>query len=174
MPLRKRNLINDPSIFFLTTTTGNRGQFPNFPESLRIIEKTMFDTTRDKGISIFGYVIMPSHIHLRAGSGDGGPGISRFMHSFKGRVRINLKHKGSLWQERFDDLVIKSEKQFRIKLDYIHNNPVKDGLVENAADWSYSSFSDWQNHARGKGILFEIDGFFGELPGEVTRQHSEL
>jgi putative transposase len=114
---------------------------------------------------------MPSHVHLLAGSTAGGPGVSRFMHSFKGRVRINLNHKESLWQERFDDLVIKSEKQFRIKLNYIHNNPVKDGLVENVGDWPYSSFTDWQNGISEKGIFFEFQSFFEELPGEVTRQH---
>ncbi|UCE65111.1 MAG: transposase [Candidatus Zixiibacteriota bacterium] len=160
LPLRKRNLIKDPTIFFLTTTTSNRRNFPHYPECLRIIERTLFDTVQDKSVSLFGYVIMPSHIHLLAGCKDGGPGMSRFIHSLKGRVRINLNHKGPLWEERFDDLVIKSEKQFRIKLDYIHYNPVKDNLVENPDDWPYSSFLDWKNQDDTKGILFDFDKFY--------------
>jgi hypothetical protein len=47
------------------------------------------------------------------------------------------------WKQRFDDLVIWLEKQFRIKVDYIHNNPVKAGLVERAVDYPYSSARDW-------------------------------
>ena len=76
-------------------------------------------------------------MHIIAGSHDGGPGISRFMHSLKGRVRIELLDKGKLWQDRFDDLVFTTEKHFNIKLGYIHNNPVKSGLAEDPGDWKF-------------------------------------
>ena len=74
---------------------------------------------------LFGHVIMPSHIHILVGSPAGGPGISIFMHSLKGRVREVLQGKGKFWQDRFDDLQITSEKQFKIKLEYIHYNPLR-------------------------------------------------
>jgi len=47
------------------------------------------------------------------------------------------------WKPRFDDLIIWSEKQFRIKVNYIHNNPVKAGLVERPIDYAFSSATDW-------------------------------
>ena len=87
-------------------------------------------------------------------------GISTFIHSLKGRVRINLKHRGVFWQERFDDLVIKSDKQFRIKLKYIHYNPVKDNLVKDPSDWPYSSFLDWKNLDGKRRIKFNFEDFF--------------
>jgi len=39
-------------------------------------------------------------------------------------------------------------------INYIHNNPVKKGLVANPEDWKYSSYNAWQND--GKGVL-DID-----------------
>lgn len=60
----------------------------------------------------------------------------------------------------FDDLVISSEKQFRIKLEYIHNNPVKAGLVTTAVDYPYSSAGN--RVGEGKGLV-EIDKDFGWL-----------
>jgi hypothetical protein len=39
----------------------------------------------------------------------------------------------------FDDLVMSSKKQFRIKLEYIHNNPAKAGLITAAVGYPYSS-----------------------------------
>ena len=66
----------------------------------------------------------------------------------------------SLWQRGFDDLVISSDKQFRIKLEYIHNNPVKAGLVTAAVDYPYSSASDWLGEGHG---LVEIDRNFSWL-----------
>lgn len=44
---------------------------------------------------------------------------------------------------RFDDLVIVSQKQFGIKLNYIHENPVRKELVTNAVEWKWSSAKFW-------------------------------
>jgi hypothetical protein len=44
-----------------------------------------------------------------------------------------------LWKDRFDDLVIDSEQTLRVKIEYIHNNPVRAGLASNPEDWKYSS-----------------------------------
>jgi len=41
--------------------------------------------------------------------------------------------------QRFDDEVIRNREMFLTKLRYIHNNPVKAGLVENPEDYKYSS-----------------------------------
>jgi putative transposase len=45
----------------------------------------------------------------------------------------------------FDDLVIVTEKQFYTKLNYIHENPVRKGLVKEAVDWKWSSARFWMN-----------------------------
>jgi hypothetical protein len=44
-----------------------------------------------------------------------------------------------LWMNRFDDLVIENDKTLQIKIEYIHNNPVKAGLVDQPEQWEYSS-----------------------------------
>jgi len=54
-------------------------------------------------------------------------------------------------------LVVTSQEQFRIKLDYIHNNPVKAGLVSDACRWPYSSVSDWLSDRAG---LLRVDKEF--------------
>jgi putative transposase len=100
---------------------------------------------------------MPTHIHIIAGSKNGGPGISKFIHSFKGRVRESLIGKGKLWQDRFDDLLLKTMKQFKVKLDYIHFNPVKSGLVDKPEDWPFSSYTDWCERNSSRGIIFDFD-----------------
>ena len=41
--------------------------------------------------------------------------------------------------DRFDNVLVYSPKAFRTKLEYIHNNPVKAGLVGKPEDWKYSS-----------------------------------
>ena len=157
MSLRNRSLFCSPAVFFITTSTFDRKPFPEYPTCLTKIKDILFETVRDKDIILMGYVIMPTHLHLIAGSNNGGPGISKFMHSLKGRIRINLIKNGKLWQDRFDDLLLTTQEQFNIKLNYIHSNPVKALLVEKPDDWLYSSYRDWQTRVTTRGIVFDFD-----------------
>ena len=45
-----------------------------------------------------------------------------------------------VWQRRFYDFVVWSEHKRVEKLRYMHNNPVKRGLVLEPEQWSWSSF----------------------------------
>jgi putative transposase len=160
MPLRKRKQIDGPAVFYVTTSTYNRGIFPGLPGNYDVLERYLFDTASDKKINIFAYVIMPTHLHLLLGSTQGGPGLSGFMHSFKGRSRKAIIDQGPFWQSRFDDLVIYTQKVFEIKLNYIHFNPVMAVLVENPEDWPYSSYLDWKNHRSSKGENNTFEGWY--------------
>ena len=53
--------------------------------------------------------------------------------------RVSKRERG-LWLRRFWEHGIADEDDFRRHFDYIHFNPVKHGLVANAAAWPYSSF----------------------------------
>ena len=52
----------------------------------------------------------------------------------------NKRGEYDVWQKRFWEHTIRDETDYLCHLDYIHYNPVKHGLVQNAADWQYSSF----------------------------------
>ncbi|MDV3353670.1 hypothetical protein QGP82_33660 [Leptothoe sp. LEGE 181152] len=60
---------------------------------------------------------------------------------------IKLSHKTGqryqMWQEGFHPKMICSDEMLRQKLDYIHNNPVKRGYVDNPAHWRYSSYRNY-------------------------------
>jgi putative transposase len=157
MPLRHRNQFTDHRLYFVTTSTYRHIPFPRQPNSLILIENVVFKTCCDKEIKLFAYVIMPNHMHFIMSSELGSPGISIYIHSLKGRIREDLQGKGKLWQDRFDDLGLYSMKQFLIKLNYIHYNPVRAGLVENPENWRYSCFRDWLNLDGSRGIHFLFD-----------------
>ena len=55
-----------------------------------------------------------------------------------------------IWQERLYAHILLSEKRFHQKLDYIHMNPVKAGLVRRPEDYNWSSAIDF---AGGKGFI---------------------
>ena len=45
------------------------------------------------------------------------------------------------WQRRFYDFNVWSHKKRREKLEYMHSNPVKRGLVRRPQDWPWSSYA---------------------------------
>ena len=57
-------------------------------------------------------------------------------------------HKNPVWQKRFYDEVIRDERDFNNKLNYIHNNPVKTKLVETAKDYKFSSYYQYYGKKR--------------------------
>lgn len=100
---------------------------------------------------------MSNHFHLLLKIKDGGPGLGKFMQQVKSiSARLLFpEHKG-IWQERFDDVAIYTLEQFRIKLNYIHMNPVKAGLVGEAERYEYSSARDWKERIVESIIRTEI------------------
>jgi len=47
------------------------------------------------------------------------------------------------WQQDNHPIELTSNKMMNQKLDYIHNNPVKQGFVKQAVDYPWSSMSDY-------------------------------
>ena len=60
----------------------------------------------------------------------------------------------SFWQARFYDFNVYTEKKLTEKLQYMHENPVKRGLVTHPKDWPWSS---WTFYTKRKGFLIRMD-----------------
>ena len=156
MVVRRRLKIESPGLAFITTTV--KDWIPLFlnVEAAKIVLKQFEETVDFHEASIVGYVLMPSHLHAIIGLRNI-LDLTNVMHDFKSLSSRKLEHlklmefgdkfqcKGSfqLWRPRFDDFVIRTPEQFRIKLNYIHENPVRAGLVTIASEWKYSSAGDW-------------------------------
>ena len=67
------------------------------------------------------------------------------------KSKVQSEHQ--LWQERFHPKLVISEKEFHQKLDYIHRNPISNGLVEEPNKWKYSSYNNYY----GGDTIIEID-----------------
>jgi REP element-mobilizing transposase RayT len=59
----------------------------------------------------------------------------------------NLKYR--LWQAGFYDFNVHSEEKLLEKLNYVHNNPVKAGLVSSPCDYKWSSYKKYFKEKNG-------------------------
>ncbi len=62
----------------------------------------------------------------------------------------NGNNKYAVWKEQARGIPILSRTAFDVKLDYIHNNPLKSGLVEDILDYEWSSFRPIHEGIAGK------------------------
>jgi putative transposase len=49
-----------------------------------------------------------------------------------------------IWQTRFYDHVVRDEEDWRTRLNYMHDNPVRAGLVGSPTDHTWSSAMFWE------------------------------
>ncbi len=144
MGKRNRTQIKGPIAAFVTTTLKEWTPLFAEPYMMDRVEKQLFQLFPLKADALMGYVLMPSHVHLLVGCKDGGAQLSEFMRTFKSlTARLLFPEMGSVWMDGFDDFVIRTEKQFWVKLNYIHENPVRSGLVKSSVDWKWSSARFW-------------------------------
>ncbi|MEA3488918.1 MAG: transposase [Candidatus Omnitrophota bacterium] len=98
-----------------------------------------------------GFVIMPNHLHWAfAIRGDGK--LDNIMREFKGYTARKIKKlsdiKQKIWQKGYYDHSLRDMKDFKIKLEYMHNNPVRKGIVDKAENYLYSTANE-----RYKGLI---------------------
>ena len=96
---------------------------------------------------VYGYVVMPEHVHLllsepNVKSGTLADAIHFLKLSFAKRLRTLRRavEPVPFWQKRYYDRNVRNAHEFTVKLRYLHRNPVKRGLVKEPADWKWSSF----------------------------------
>ena len=95
------------------------------------------------GIIIHAIVLMSNHVHILIETPT--PDMGAFMQHFKScfTKAFNRIHgrKGALFREKYKNEPIESEEQLKEVLRYIHNNPVKAGIVSRPEDFKWSSMS---------------------------------
>ena len=96
---------------------------------------------RDYGLCVYGYVVMPEHVHLLVNEPERST-LAQAIKSLKQGVarRLALRAEDSFWQARYYDFNVWSEKKFMEKLRYIHRNPVKRGLAARPEDGGGAAF----------------------------------
>jgi putative transposase len=102
---------------------------------------------------VHGYVVMPEHFHLLIAEPEvGDPSVVMKVVKERYTRQLNQRRKppsAPVWQKRFYDFNVWSEKKRIEKLRYIHRNPVNRGLVAQPDQWEWSSFRAYWNGERG-------------------------
>jgi putative transposase len=128
---------------------------------------------RGAGCDVHAYVLMPNHVHLLVTPRAGGC-ASAMMQALGSRyVRyFNDRHvrTGSLWEGRFRSFAIHSERYFMECMRYIELNPVRAGIVADAADYRWISYR--RNAFGTRDALVVEHPLYAALAADSSRQQA--
>lgn len=95
------------------------------------------------GFKLYAFVLMDNHVHLIIEAANQ-ISISKIMQavtlSYSVKFRKKYSYTGYVWQGRFKSNVIDGDRYIAKCIEYIHNNPVKVGIVRQAEAYLWSSY----------------------------------
>ena len=91
---------------------------------------------------IYGYCLMDNHVHvlIKEGTEDIGKSIKRIAVGYVQFHNMKYQRTGHLFQNRYKSEKVEDDQYFLTVLRYIHQNPMKAGLVHDIASYEWSSY----------------------------------
>lgn len=127
---------------FVTSVTRDRNEIFRESETVEILATAITFYQKRGDFKLLGYVIMPDHVHFLIIPQQGT--ISDIMRNIKAytgnAIRLKLKIDSDVWQDSFYDHLIRDEKDFEARLQYMHKNPLQKGIVDDPDYYPYSSY----------------------------------
>jgi putative transposase len=171
-PISKNNLL-----YFITAVTHKRLPVFQTDRLKKVLADAFNEATISGGLKIFAYVIMADHYHIITNGVRKPADVLRYLNGISARRVIddlkrsgyesslnklrreagNGDHQYSLWEHHSNTFLITSETMLTKKAFYIHQNPVEEGIVDNAGDYVYSSSRFWSRRPLLESEPVEVD-----------------
>ncbi|KAA3634662.1 MAG: hypothetical protein DWP97_06565 [Calditrichaeota bacterium] len=176
MRSRNRQIFeSNGEIFFVTSTIVGFINIFNRNEYAEILIENLNFYQKRGDFVVLAFVIMPNHFHFIVKTNS--MSISNIIGNFKRYTSKQITRKlleqndlklieklytfgqnepstdSKIWKPRFDCFTINNIETLKQKIEYIHFNPVKKGIVNTSEDWKYSSAV---NYKGGEGLV-EVD-----------------
>jgi putative transposase len=156
-----------PGIYFVTASTYHREPFFDTPTKRDLVTHTLIETASKHTWELKAWVVLSNHYHLLAQSpADTGDSLRYWLREFHRLAAIEVNRTDDIEQRRiwmnFRESRITYQTSYLARLNYIHQNPVKHGLVQTADQYPWSSYRWFATHAPTGFVesvgRFSIDG----------------
>ena len=150
MPWGLKRFHHTEQSHFVTFCCYHRRPLLSSDVSRRVFESALERVRRRFGLRVYGYVVMPDHVHLLLSETEHETLADALKSLKQGVARRLIGNAEHFWQKRYYDFNIRNNPQFIEKLRYIHRNPVRAALCERPEDWPWSSFCHYATGCEGK------------------------
>ena len=134
--------------FSVTLATAGRARVFAQPRAVQTCLAALKQAATRYEAGVYAYCFMPDHLHLLAATPSDVDFVS-FIQYFKQLSAFSLSHPSptahGLWQARFYDHALRLDEDIITVARYIFGNPVRAGIVADAADYPYSGSLVWKD-----------------------------
>jgi putative transposase len=157
--------------YFITSTVSSWLPIFTRREAADIIYDSWRYLQRERELNLFAYVILENHLHMIVSAPEL-PAVIQSLKSYTARKSVDLlkqrraiallrqlratklRHKTQseyqVWQEGGKPKQIDNDEMMWQKIEYVHNNPVVRGFVDDPVHWRWSSA---RNYAGQDGLI---------------------
>lgn len=135
--------LGEGGAFMVTASTYSKQRFLSTPARLTLVRDTLFELALATGWLLQAWAILPNHYHFVALSPEDGETLRPLIKKLHGRTsRLLDEQDGTpgrrVWFQYWDSLLT-YERSYYARLNYVHQNPVKHGLVKQAEAYRWCS-----------------------------------
>ena len=116
--------------------------------------------------TLYAYCLMPNHFHLLIREREDylGMAVKRISSSYVYYYNHKYSRDGHLFKERFRSEPVNDMAYFTTLLRYIHQNPLKAGLVSDIRDYRYSSWNEYTGDVDPAFGVCNTDSVLSRMP----------
>ncbi|GAB4147146.1 MAG: transposase [Candidatus Promineifilaceae bacterium] len=133
----------DDTWYIITAATLNHTPFLREERAKALLRDKLKELVKTFKINLRAWVILDNHYHLLLQTCRG-QDLSRFFSGLHGGTAWTLNEwdgvRGRQVWHNYWDTCIRDDNGYWIRFNYIHQNPVKHGYVQNSEDWRFSSY----------------------------------
>ena len=145
LPVRKTTRLKDHDYsvlhaYFITICSFNKKPYFVKDDLNESVVSCIKEEAKRTGFLVYVYCLMPDHLHLLLSPPGDGVSVSGFIGGLKSkttRIAWDFKIQGKLWQGRFYDHILRGKEKMGVVGEYILNNPVRKGLVDDWRKYQY-------------------------------------
>ena len=146
-------------IYHIMLRGANRQEiFHDTQDNARFLE-TLKKYKIESEIKVYGWCLMGNHVHLllQEGKEDLAVTMKRIGVSYVSFYNLKYKTTGHLFQDRYRSENVENDSQLLAVVRYIHQNPVRAGIVNKPEEWKWSSCQGYYNQSAYPSLLLDSD-----------------
>ena len=137
--------------YIVTAATHEKEPYFNTPDKRTLLLRTLIAEGEKDGWLLEAWAVLPNHYHFVAQSPDDSATLSKLIQAVHSKTAIALNRLDQtpgrkIWYQYWDTCIA-DDHAHRARLHYVHENPVKHGLTEDASTYVWCSMRWFQETA---------------------------
>jgi len=161
-PHSPSHVVEHPGAYILTAATLHKAKLYDSDQKLDLLEEILLSTLDKHGWQVQAWAVFPNHYHFVGLSPDAGLGLTVLTQEIHRNAARDLNRldgtPGRQCWYRIWDTRISYSKSYLARLNYVHCNAVKHGLVERPEAYNWCS-ARWF-HERASPAFFKTVSSF--------------